>query len=350
MKKNALAKLSISILFSLILFLIFIVTTLITGTTGLIALKMGLIDIEAEHNPVIILIIALFASLIIGMLISLFIRPIFIKPLKKIIEATDKLASGDFSVRLNERGPHEMESISQSFNRMAEELGGIEVLRTDFINNFSHEFKTPIVSIKGFAEMLKYADLTEEQRNEYLDIVIDESARLSALATNVLNLSKIETQSILAETQRFNIGEQLRQCILLLDSKIEKKELELSADIGDPYFVGSKELLSQVWVNLLDNAIKFTPEKGNIDVSLIEKNTGIIITIKDSGCGIKSESIPHIFDKFYQADTSHATQGNGIGLAVAEKIIKLHGGDITVHSELCKGTTFTVYLPQNRTQ
>lgn len=193
--------------------------------------------------------------------------------------------------------------------------------------------------------MLKCGDLTKEQQNEYLDIVIDESTRLAALATNVLNLSKIETQSILTETLQFNIGVQIRQCILLVDPKMETNSIDVIVDIEDFTISGNKELLSQVWINLIDNAIKFTPEFGQIEVKVKRQMQEALITICDNGCGIDAETQKHIFDKFYQADTSRSTQGNGIGLAIVDKIVKLHGGKIFVNSALNKGTTFTVSLP-----
>lgn len=228
---------------------------------------------------------------------------------------------------------------------MAEELGGIEVLRTDFINNFSHEFKTPIISIKGFAEILKDDDLSKEEKNEYLDIIIEESKRLSSLATNVLNLSKIETQVILNDIQRFNIGEQIRQSILLLDSKFQAKNILLDINIEDCYINGNKEMLNQVWVNLLENAIKFNRENGIVSVNIKKKEENIFIHISDTGLGIAKESIPKIFDKFYQVDTSHSTNGNGLGLAIVKKIVELHNGTIKCDSIVSKGSKFTIMLP-----
>lgn len=344
MKKGFLNKISFSLFFSIFLFLIFIITLLITGTIGFIAIKTGIIE-AYSYNPVAIMLIVLIASLIIGTVITTISRPFTIKPFKKIVAAMERLSCGDFTVRLEGKGPHEMESVANSFNRMAEELASIEVLRTDFINNFSHEFKTPIVSIKGFAEILKYSYPTQEEKDEYLDIIISEASRLAELATNVLNLSKIETQSILTEKQVFNLGEQVRRCILLLDAKTEKKNIDLSVDIEDIMLKGNKEMLSQVWVNLFDNALKFTPENGEITVSAKKIGNEAVVMIKDNGCGINDEAIKHIFDKFYQADTSHATGGNGIGLTVVKKIVDLHEGEIECKSSVGRGTTFKVFLP-----
>jgi signal transduction histidine kinase len=228
---------------------------------------------------------------------------------------------------------------------MAEELGGIEILRTDFINNFSHEFRTPIVSIKGFAEILKDDELSKEERNEYLDIVIEESTRLTVLASNVLNLSKVEAQTILTDRQPFNVGEQIRQCVLLLHSKLEKKDISFTANVQDYKVLGNKEMLNQVWLNLLDNAIKFTPEHGEIGVTMRQIEDKVEITFRDNGAGISHNALPRVFDKFYQQDTSHSTAGNGLGLTIVRKIIELHNGTITCDSAPLQGTTFTMLLP-----
>ena len=290
-------------------------------------------------------VITLVSCILIGVIVSACSSRIVLKNVREFIEATEKLSRGDFSARLNIKRPPEFRILSKNFNAMAKELGGIEVLRTDFINNFSHEFKTPIISIKGFAEILKDDDLSKEEKNEYLDIIIEESKRLSSLATNVLNLSKIETQVILNDIQRFNIGEQIRQSILLLDSKFQSKNILLDINIEDCYVNGNKEMLNQVWVNLLDNAIKFNNKNGIVSVNMKKEEGNIFINITDTGLGITRESIPKIFDKFYQGDRSHSTNGNGLGLTIVKKIIELHGGTIECDSIVSKGTKFTIILP-----
>ena len=268
-----------------------------------------------------------------------------VKAVEDFIIASNQLANGDFSARLNITHPSEFKMMSDNFNHMAKELGSIEVLRSDFINNFSHEFKTPIVSIKGFAEILKCDDLTPEEREEYLDIVIEEASRLAALATNVLEVSKVEQQGILTDRQVFNLGEQIRQCVLLLEAKISEKNINLDLHINDYMIQGNKEMMSQVWVNLLDNAIKFTKKEGWVHLTMKMDEGKIRVEIKDTGCGISEEALPRIFDKFYQADTSHATRGNGLGLSMVKKIVELHEGTISCESEIDKGTTFLISLP-----
>ena len=338
-------KVNLTIYIASWLFIMYLITTAITWVLISLIISLGWINEDVKKNPFIIITITLVACIIIGTFIApLASRKIF-KSIKKFMNAMNQLASGDFSARLNITHPPEYKVLSENFNRMAEELGGIEVLRTDFINNFSHEFKTPIVSIKGFAEILKDDRLTKEERNEYLDIVIEESTRLSSLATNVLTLSKVETQSILTDKQFFNLGEQLRQCILILDSKLIKKDIILNLDIHDYFISGNKEMLNQVWLNLLDNAIKFSLPQGIIEVRMKEQNDSIIVTITDTGCGITKDSLPKIFDKFYQEDASHGTMGNGLGLSIVHKIVTLHKGTIKCESTISKGTSFTISLP-----
>ncbi|WP_410769013.1 sensor histidine kinase [Fontibacillus sp. BL9] len=338
-------RISLPIYFSIAVFFIFLITVSITGLLFFLAHFFGLLNEDIAQDGTVLPIIILIACTIIGTTISAFTSRRMVKTIRMFIEATDRLAGGDFSIRLELKGPPEFKILSENFNRMAEELGGIEILRTDFVNNFSHEFKTPIVSIKGFAEVLKYDDLSKEERDEYLDIVIEESARLASLASNVLELSKIEAQTILTNKGRFNVGEQIRQCVLLLAAKMEKKNLSLNVNVQDYEISGNKELLNQVWLNLLDNAIKFTPDGGEIEVGMKKKEDKLMILFRDSGSGIDPDALPRIFDKFYQQDTSHATAGNGLGLAIVNQIIHLHDGTITCDSTLSQGTSFTISLP-----
>lgn len=343
--KKLLGKVGLSLKFSLAVFMILSLTMLISGGLMSVVIHIGLVPKNIIENTRMIPIVTLIASIIIGTIISILFSKSMIRNVEQFVKASNQLASGDFTAKLNMKAPLEFKIISDNFNHMAKELGSIEVLRADFINNFSHEFKTPIVSIKGFAEILKYDDLTPEERKEYLDIVIEESSRLAALATNVLELAKIEQQEILTNKQSFNLSEQIRQCILLLDAKISEKNIDLELDIEDYTVEGNKEMLQQVWINLLDNAIKFSREKGTIHIRIQKCDHKIKVEISDTGCGISEEELPRIFDKFYQADISHATRGNGLGLSLVKKIITLHGGTISCKSKLTEGTTFVVEVP-----
>ena len=275
-------------------------------------------------------------SAVVGAGLTLLLSRIPLKPIRDLIEAINQLADGNFKVRIHLDLNREFERLSESFNRMAQELENTELLRSDFINNFSHEFKTPIVSLRGFAKILKNDRLTKEERDEYLDIIISESNRLSQLSTNVLNLSKIEKMSILSDMESFDLSEEVRQSVLLLESKWQKKDLELFIDMDELEYRGNKALLNQVWINLIDNAIK---------LKLHRKKDQVVFQILDNGCGMDEETKNHIFDRFYQGDSSHTAEGNGIGLTVVEKIVHLHKGQIRVVSEAGIGTTFTVNLP-----
>lgn len=337
--------LTLSFIISIVL--INLITTIIVGALMYILFDIGILNQENINSIMVLPILTLIALTIIGAVVSAFSSKLILKNIREFIEGTEKLSRGDFSVRINIKHPSEFKILSENFNLMAKELGGIEVLRTDFINNFSHEFKTPIISIKGFAEILKDDNLPRDERNEYLDIIIEESKRLTTLSNNVLNLSKIENVAILKDTKVFNIGEQLRQAILILHSKFENKNIFLDINIGDYNINGSKEMLNQVWINLLDNAVKFNRENGIISIALKKKEDNIIITISDNGIGISKEALPKVFDKFYQGDTSHSTLGNGLGLAMVKKIIELHNGTIKCDSLHLRGTRFTITLPIN---
>ena len=275
------------------------------------------------------------------------IRMVFIHPLQRNIEAMKKLANGDFTVRVNhaEHGyvPREMVEFEQSFNKAAEELGGTEILRKDFINNFSHEFKTPIVSISGFADLLLEEQLPPEDQKEYLTIIRDESRRLADLATNILTLNRVESQTILTDKAAFPLDEQLRQSVLVTQQKWRQKELDFDADLAPAEYTGSEGLLKEVWLNLLDNAVKY--RRLEVPLTLRKAKSALMVSVTDQGEGMSADTQAHIFEQFYQGDTSHTTQGNGLGLAMVKKVLELHGGSIQVNSAPGQGSCFTVTLP-----
>ena len=281
-----------------------------------------------ENSPPIIQLLSFgISSVLVGTIFSaIFIRrPL--KPIDHILDALTKISEGDYSVRLNMYGPPIVKKFNERFNHMASELGSVEMLREDFVNNFSHEFKTPIVSISGFAKMLKQKNLTAEERNEYLDIIINESARLAELATNVLNLSKIENQHILTDKKAVNISEQIRLAAVLLEKKWSRKNIDIQFDTHEVYLSGDEELLKQVWLNLIDNAVKFSPEYGEIKIEIQQSESSTTVSVSNEG-QVSEDMLTHIFDKFYQEDDSRTQQGNGLGLPIAQKIIGLHGGTI----------------------
>jgi signal transduction histidine kinase len=284
----------------------------------------------------------------IALSIVIMIRTVFIGPIRKIMAAMGRLAKGEFSVRIDMSNeaycPREIREFAESFNKAAEELSGTEILRKDFINNFSHEFKTPIVSISGFADLLLDVDLPPEDQKEYLTIIRDESKRLAELSTNILTLNRIESQAILRDTENIRLGEQIRQSVLLTEQKWRDKNLDFEADIEDVDYLGNEALLKEVWLNILDNAAKFSPEGAVVSVTLHKKGGEIIAAVTDHGPGMDEKTKAHIFEQFYQGDTSHRSQGNGLGLAMVRKIVELHGGKVSVDSSPGNGSSFTVIL------
>ena len=272
----------------------------------------------------------------IGFAVVITATAIPLKPVVNLINQMNRLASGDFQARLHFgrllTSHPTFAELTDSFNKMAEELGSTEMLRNDFINNFSHEFKTPIVSIAGFARILKRESLTPGQQAEYLDIIEAESLRLSEMATNVLNLTRIENQSILTNVSQFNLSEQIRSCILLLEHKWSSKALNWKLDFGEVEVAGNEELLKQTWVNLIDNAIKFSPEGETVEISISEVPGRVSVTVANTGPEIPEEARERVFHKFYQADESHSSEGNGVGLAIVKRVVELHRGKVSVDS------------------
>lgn len=343
-------RLALTLLFAVIIFLFILTTMIVVTVVILICLKLDLFSLkETPPSPQRTIIMMAIGSVTLGAVLSGVLSRIPLKPINNIINAMNSLASGDFKTRLEFNGKlHEHPTaleIADSFNHMAEELEKTEMLRTDFVNNFSHEFKTPIVSIAGFADLLMESVLSEEDQAEYIRIISEESHRLADMATNVMNLTKVENQVILTDVVRFNLSEQIRSSILLLENKWTEKELKLETDFEDYYYNGNKELLKQVWVNLVDNAVKFSDQNGILRVSISETPDNLIATVSNTGKDIPEDCIDNIFNKFYQVDESHATPGNGIGLSVVKAIVELHGGSVVVSS---KGgmTVFSVVLPK----
>jgi signal transduction histidine kinase len=345
-KESFRQRIGLPILFSTIVFAILLITSMIIFIAGVLLIRINAVNLVklTRNEPMFSVFMLLFISVLVGTVVSFVISRIPLRPIRRVIDATNRLAAGDFSARLELPGPSAFSELASSFNRMAEELGGIEMLRSDFVDNFSHEFKTPIVSIKGFAEELKHDDLSPEQRSEYLDIIISESSRLATLATNVLNFSRVEKQTILAHRERFDLTEQIRRCVLLFETKWDQRRLNLTVELDEISLVGDEELLSQVWLNLIDNAVKFTPEGGCVEIRLEKRWNKAVFRIRDDGYGISEEAQKHVFDKFYQADASHSAQGNGLGLSIAKRIVTLHGGSIACQSQEGVGTEFLVEL------
>lgn len=339
------------LVFVVIVFLAILLHSIVSGFIAYILVECGLLNVF-DGNSVDtgdFLVLSAIISVPIGLLISIGFSKVTLKPVRDLISGMDQLAGGDFHARV----PVDSTALSfptfskacASFNQMAQELESTEMLRNDFIDNFSHEFKTPIVSIAGFAKLLRRGNLSQQDQAAYIRVIEEESLRLAYMATNVLNLTRVENQSILTDVTGFNLSEQIRSCILLLESKWEPKALAFNLEFEEQSISANEEMLKQVWINLLDNAIKFSPEGGEITVGLQCCDKRIDVFIRNYGAPIPPEAQRRIFQKFYQADESHAGEGNGVGLAIVKRIVELHKGTVSV---CCDGaTTFTVSLPRN---
>ena len=290
----------------------------------------------------------LLISILSGAAIAVGLSKIFVSPMMKLGDAMRKVAGGDFTVRLDCTSKiRDVREVYGSFNTMVKELGNTETLQTDFVSNVSHEFKTPINAIEGYASLLQDSQLTDEQKNAYIDKIIFNTRRLSDLVGNILLLSKVNNQTISLKASTFRLDEQVRQSILALESKWEKKEIEFDIDLDEIEYTGFENLLSHVWLNLIDNAVKFSPQNGQIRIRLKQLDGSVTFSIWDNGLPIPEADIDRIFNKFYQGDNSHASEGNGLGLALVRKIVAAAHGTINVTSSEDAGTEFVVALPNS---
>lgn len=274
------------------------------------------------------------------------------RPVKKIMEALDQVMQGDFTVRIAPvkefSGETGFNEIIKAINKMTAELQGTETLRTDFIANVSHELKTPLAVIGNYATMLQQPGISESDRVEYAKAISHSSRRLAALITNILKLNKLENQQIFPKHEEYDLSGQLCESLLQFEDAWEAKNLNIETEIDDDVYIASDaELLSLVWNNLISNAVKFTPDSGTVGVSLKAEEDYAVVSVSDTGCGIHPEVGKHIFEKFYQGDTSHATQGNGLGLALVKRVMDILNGEISVRSTPGQGSTFTVRVRRN---
>lgn len=279
------------------------------------------------------------------------IRKTYDAPMRQLADATYRVAHGDFSVFVPT--PHTIEKqdyldkMISDFNRMVEELGSIETLKTDFFSNVSHEIKTPVSVISSYAQLLQRDSLTKEQRAEYTQNILQASRRLSNLITNMLKLSKLERQAIQPEPRQYDLCRQLCECAFQFEDVWEQKGIAFSADMEDRAVIqADPELMEIVWTNLFSNAVKFTPEKGRIELRQFSEGEDVAVSVSDTGCGMDAPTLERIFDKFFQGDTSHATEGNGLGLSLVQRILELSEGSITVKSSEGEGSVFTVRIPR----
>ena len=321
---------------------IFLVLCLSIGAAALITL---LIEWLTKTNVIVPTIVWMIVfSIVMGLVLSLLFSRMFLKPILRLSRAMEQVAKGDFSVRLDDAGHFgEMRQSYDNFNTMVKALDTTETLQSDFVSNVSHEFKTPINAIEGYAMLLQDAEESAQQK-EYVEKILTSTHRLGDLVNNILLLSKIDNQSFPAERVAYRLDEQLRQALLLHERKWSEKEIELDVDLAPVTYTGPESLMMHVWSNLIDNAIKFDPPGGLLRMRLQEQDGAITVEISDSGEGMTEEQLTHIFDRFYQADGSHQREGNGLGLALVKRILEAVDGEIKVKSTPGQGSTFTVTL------
>ena len=327
--------------------LVIIITIIEFSIFVLPSINTQLIDISKENVNSLIYVVRRFLGITIVniILISVVLIRIntkkMLQPMKQINEATKKVTAGDYDIELETKREDEIGELTQNFNKMTKGLQSIENLQKEFINNVSHEIKTPISSIQGFAKLL-----SDKEREEYSNIIIEESERLTNLTGKMLKLAKLHNQDRIINKQEILIAEQLRKAISLLDPKWTEKGIKINVSFEENIFLGDEELIFQVWINLLENAIKFSKTNGKIDVKVSHKNNDIIVTIKDYGVGMQEDEIEKAFERFYQIDKSHSEEGSGLGLAIVKRIIELSDGKIEIESKENKGTTVIVKLPK----
>ncbi len=280
-----------------------------------------------------VILIWIVCSIVFGLLVSFGFSQIIMKPLNQIVDGMSLLSDGFYDVSINLGNHHALKDLAECFNKLAKELKSNEMMSNEFINNFSHELKTPLVSISGLVSLMKQKDFPESKRNEYLQIIEEEANRLASMTTNILNLSKLENQSIVTNKEEFNFSEQTRNCILLLQKKWEKKNLELSMDFDEYKVIGNMDLLKQMVVNLLDNAIKFANVNSLLYINISKDEDYLVFEVMNEGPELSKEEISMIFHKFYQGNKNHSIEGNGIGLSIVKRIVELHNGNITVVSK-----------------
>lgn len=334
--------------------IVYISSQRLQGTIAVLRVDDAYIQISLHpHNNVLKIMgsrvgFTIVSYILIGALLITISGKRAVKPILDLTAATQEVAKGNFDIQVEVKSYDEIGLLTENFNKMTRELKNIEYLRKDFISNVSHEFKTPIASIQGFAKLLQSDYLSEEERKEYTNIIVEETRRLSNLSSNILKLSKLENQEILEKKDTFFLDEQIRKSILLLEPQWSKKNIEFDIRLDKIQYLGDEELLQQIWINLLGNAIKFSHQNGKIEIELREKDSMIHVEITDYGIGMKEETKNRIFEKFFQGDQSHSYEGNGLGLSLVKRIVDICGGSIYVESELNRGTKFSINLPHSK--
>lgn len=299
-----------------------------------------------QFNPFFPSLIFFFSSIFISLAVSFVLWYKVLLPIGNISQAAKQVAKGDFSIQAEAGNSlRELRELTDNFNKMVQELGSIESFRNDFVTNISHEFKTPLAAIEGYVTLLQEPSLTEEERNEYIRIIMESTKQLSSMAGNILMLSRLEKQEIITGQTWFKLDEQIRQSLLMLEPLWERKQLDLDIDLPPVRYYGNSDLLMQAWLNLFQNAIKFTPSGGSVAASMRELSDGVEVKISDTGIGMDRDTMKRIFEKFYSENKDLGRSGNGLGLSITRRIIELSGGRISVESRVDEGSCFTVLLP-----
>ena len=355
MKKDRISGIIFHILakyFTFFLIVAFVTTCCIMLFVTALAESLGLVlnDENISVAAKLTLVNVLLISLIFTVIDTIRQRYTVDRPVQQITEAAERMIRGDFSVRIQPvsrfAADDTFNRVIECINKMAEELSGVETLRNDFIANVSHEMKTPLAVIKSYARLLESEKVSEAERAEYASAISSATQRLSDMVTNILKLNRLENQKIYPKSELYDLGEQLCECLLGYEHIWEEKGIDIKTDIAEGVTVSAdRELLSLVWNNLLSNAFKFT-ERGCVSLFLKAEGDFATVRIKDTGCGMSGEVGAHIFEKFYQADTSHKTEGNGLGLALVRRVVDITGGEISVESAIGVGTAFTVKIPR----
>ena len=319
------------------------------GITSWIAIKV-ITHYDVTVSNFFPLGIVIMLALTIAAVVTIIISGMFLDPIDKMSDAMKKVAAGDFNVHIDVDSRHcrikNIAVMNSNFNKMVDGLNSTEMLKTDFITNVSHELKTPLASIEGYASLLSATELTDEQR-VYISNIMRSASRLTTLTGNILRLSKLDNQQLALKPSEFSLDEQIRQAILVQEKSWSDKELDIEPDLDPISFTGYEELMEHVWSNLISNAIKFTPKNGTISFSLHEQDGNIIAVVHDTGIGMSEFEQAHVFDKFYQADTNHSAEGNGLGLPLVKKIVSMHNGTVTIKSKPNEGASFIVTLPKS---
>lgn len=328
---------------SLVVFICLLANSLLFLGLYILDYEFGIFKIVTE-SPILSLIILYLISLILGWILSYFVGKRISKPFRDIKNAISEISCGNFDINIDKTKNKDINEIIEQFNNMAQELKANETLKSDFISNVSHEFKTPLAVISSYTKALQKNNLSQEMQNNYLCVIENNVQKLSGMSEKILSLSKLENQQVALTKEHYSLDEQIRQCIVSMQPEWQKKQIEFDLDLQEISFFGSKQLMEQVWQNLIQNAIKFSNNNSTITISLQKTEAHIIVNITDTGIGMSEETCKHAFDKFFQGDTSHSQSGNGLGLALVKQILTLHDSTISVTSELNHGSTFTIVL------